>query len=169
MTHSITLEYKTDKQLMWNYLIGFRANLEAALITDKRPKPRSDIEDAMIVVNTDVRQPWRDKQCERLTETAAGRELEEDWCQQLNLLQGFVTYRETCPDISSVYLRRGWLFHIRNNDGDGDNGKKLGSSKRTSSSPLASSNCFTLPVALKHERFSSLPLSSVFTFLELSV
>lgn len=56
LTHSITLEYKTDKELMWNYLIGFRANLEAALITDKRPKPRSDIEDAMIVVNTDVRQ-----------------------------------------------------------------------------------------------------------------
>lgn len=148
-----------------NYLIGFRANLEAALITDKRPKPRSDIEDAMIVVNTDVRQPWRDKQCERLTETAAaGWEMEEDGSQRLNLLQGFVTYRETCPDISSVYLRRWWLFHIRNNDDDGDNGKKLGSSKGTSPSPLASSNCFTLPEALKHEYFSSLPLSYVFAW-----
>lgn len=43
------------------YLIEFKANLEAALKKDKRPKPRSDIEDAMIVVNIDVRCSWRIK------------------------------------------------------------------------------------------------------------
>lgn len=42
---------------MPNYLIGFRPNLEAALIIDKRLKPKSDIEDAMIVVNNEVRCP----------------------------------------------------------------------------------------------------------------
>lgn len=33
------------------YLTGLRASLEAALMTAKRLKPRSDIEAAMIVVN----------------------------------------------------------------------------------------------------------------------
>lgn len=59
MTPYITQEYKTNKQFIQNYLIGVRANLEAALMTDKRPKLRSDIEDAMIVVNNDVRRPRR--------------------------------------------------------------------------------------------------------------
>lgn len=59
MTPYITQEYKTNKQFVQNYLIGVRANLEAALMTDKRPKLRSDIEDAMIVVNNDVRRPRR--------------------------------------------------------------------------------------------------------------
>lgn len=62
MTHSNTVEYKTNKQLILNYLRGFMANLEATLITDKRPKPRSDIEDAMIVVNNDVWRARRNKQ-----------------------------------------------------------------------------------------------------------
>ncbi len=54
--------------------MGFRAHLEAAFITDKRPKPRRDIEDAMFVVNDDVRDPRRNKQCERVTETV-GKEM----------------------------------------------------------------------------------------------
>lgn len=77
MTHSITREYKTYKQVTQNYLIGFRANLEALLMTDKRPKPRSDIEDAMIVVNNDVRRPRRNKPYERVMETA-GKDMESD-------------------------------------------------------------------------------------------
>lgn len=51
--------------------------LEAAFFTDKRPKPRSDIEAAMIVVNSDVRKPTRIKQYEQVTETA-GREWSDD-------------------------------------------------------------------------------------------
>lgn len=50
--------------------MGLRRILEAAFFTDKRPKPRSDIEDAMIVVNNDVRKPTRNKQYEQVTETA---------------------------------------------------------------------------------------------------
>lgn len=37
-----------------DYLTGFRTSLEAALMTEKRLKPRSDIEAAMIVVNLDI-------------------------------------------------------------------------------------------------------------------
>lgn len=88
---------------MWNYLIGFRANLEAALITDKRPRPRSDIEDAMFVVNDDVRRPRRYKQCERVTETA-GRGM-EDRCQRLKLLYRDVlhTARHVQTYLASIY------------------------------------------------------------------
>ena len=53
--------------------MGFRNILEAALITVTRPKPRSDIEDAMTVVNNDVRRLRENKQCERAAE-AAGAE-----------------------------------------------------------------------------------------------
>lgn len=43
------------------YLTGLRANLEAALRTAKRLKPRSDIEAAMIVVNLTSTEAARDQ------------------------------------------------------------------------------------------------------------
>lgn len=68
-THN-TNARKTNKQYLYNYLIVFKYILEAALIAEKRPKPRSDIEDAMFVVNNDVRKAQRNKQYKQLKETA---------------------------------------------------------------------------------------------------
>lgn len=56
--------------------MGFRNALEAAFITVKRPKPSSDIEEAMTAVNKDVRDLQRDKQNETVSK-AAGRESED--------------------------------------------------------------------------------------------
>lgn len=53
---------------------------------DKRPKPRSDIEDAMIVVNNDVRCPRRNKACEQGPETALRGTVTR--CQRGKSLQG---------------------------------------------------------------------------------
>lgn len=48
---NVALKEKTSNV---DYLTGFRTSLEAALMTEKRLKPRSDIEAAMIVVNLDI-------------------------------------------------------------------------------------------------------------------
>lgn len=53
---------------------------------DKRLKPRSDIEDAMIVVNNDVRRPRRNKACKWGTETAVKGTVTQ--CQRLKSLRG---------------------------------------------------------------------------------
>lgn len=97
MTHSNTRVHTTNKQLIWNYLILLRNILEAAFFTDKRPKPRSDIEDAMFVVNKDVRQPRRNRQYKQVTETA-GR-------VDPITLQRCITHSEACLSsyLSPVY------------------------------------------------------------------
>lgn len=57
--------HAATKQLLSNYLTGLRDVLETALLRDKRPKPRSDIEAAMFVVNVHVRQQRRTRKYER--------------------------------------------------------------------------------------------------------